>query len=110
MGGQPKNLSHCIDILEQLQDAVSNNMIALENNMTTILNSITPEQQAKFLLWVENNQTCMLMLNNLWDKMDTQNNGISSPTSSVVRNKHNSSKANTSGSSSNISTTNDRIC
>ena len=68
---QRKNLSKSVQVLHDLQEAVSNNMAALESNMTTILNSITPEQQAKFLLWVENNQTCMLMLNNLWGKMDT---------------------------------------
>jgi hypothetical protein len=78
--GQRKNLSHCINILEQLQSAVSNNMVALESNMTTVLNSITPEQQAKFLLWVESNQTCMLMLNNLWGQLGNQNGTNVSPT------------------------------
>jgi hypothetical protein len=103
---QRKNLSRSIQTLNELKDAVSNNMIALENNMTTILNSITPEQQAKFLLWVENNQTCMLMLNNLWDKMETQNNGVPSP---MPKKKIVSSNANVSGSSSSISTTNVNI-
>ena len=79
---QRKNLSRSIQTLNELQSAVSNNMVALENNMTTILNSITPEQQAKFLLWVENNQTCMLMLNNLWDKMENNTTNIPSPISS----------------------------
>ena len=75
---QRKNLSKSVQVLHDLQEAVSNNMVALESNMTTILNSITPEQQAKFLLWVENNQTCMLMLNNLWGKMDTASSMSSS--------------------------------
>ncbi len=111
---QRKNLSRSIQTLNELQNAVSSNMIALENNMTTILNSITPEQQAKFLLWVENNQTCMLMLNNLWDKMETHNNGVPSPMNSALRKKTASSSANVDGSSSSsrsisINTTNANI-
>lgn len=68
--GQRKNLSHCVSILHELQSAVSDNIVALESNMTTVLNAISPEQQAKFLLWVESNQTCMLMLNNLWSQQN----------------------------------------
>lgn len=37
--------------------------------MSTLMQNITPRQQAEFLLWVENNQACMHMLNYLWEQL-----------------------------------------
>ena len=39
---------------------------SLESEMLQLMKCVTPMQQARFLLWIENNQACMHMLNNLW--------------------------------------------
>lgn len=37
--------------------------------MNEILGVLLPSQQAKYLLWVEDNKACMYMLNSLWNTM-----------------------------------------
>lgn len=40
--------------------------------MDAIMSALRPSQQAKFLVWIENNQTCMMMLNSLWGQLEDQ--------------------------------------
>ena len=46
----------------------------LESEMNTFTHLLTPTQVAKFIVWIKNNSACMTMLNQLWDKMDDDDN------------------------------------
>ena len=60
-------------MLEKLREKVGANSRVLEGNMDAIMSALRPSQQAKFLVWIENNQTCMMMLNSLWGQLEDHN-------------------------------------
>ena len=59
-------------MLEKLREKVGANSRVLEGNMDAIMSALRPSQQAQFLVWIENNQTCMMMLNSLWGQLEDQ--------------------------------------
>ena len=46
----------------------------LDNQMAEMQKFLSPTQAAKFIVWIKNNSACMTMLNQLWDKMDDDDN------------------------------------
>uniref|UniRef100_A0A7S3PJY7 BZIP domain-containing protein n=2 Tax=Sar TaxID=2698737 RepID=A0A7S3PJY7_9STRA len=64
---QRRNIAECIRILKELGSRVDTNFSHMASQMENVMGLITPAQQAKFLLWVEKNQACMHMLNNIWN-------------------------------------------
>mmetsp|Transcript_6619 Transcript_6619/g.13406 ORF Transcript_6619/g.13406 Transcript_6619/m.13406 type:complete len:491 (-) Transcript_6619:123-1595(-) len=65
---QRRNIAECLRILTELDNRVKSNFESNANQMDQVMESITPSQQAKFLLWIERNQACTFMLNNMWNK------------------------------------------
>lgn len=47
----------------------NHNCDSLTKQMNEIMGVLLPSQQAKYLLWVEDNKACMYMLNSLWNTM-----------------------------------------
>lgn len=84
---QRRNLAECLRILKELGSRVDTNLNHMTNQMTDVMSLITPTQQAKFLLWIEKNQACMHMLNNIWstqqdDRLSTDGDDLSCTSSS----------------------------
>lgn len=63
---QRQRLAECVGLLDNLESQVTDSLSALSSQMLELMNCVTPEQTAKFLLWIERNQACMYMLNKLW--------------------------------------------
>ena len=61
-----------LEMLEKLREKVGANSRVLEGNMDAIMSALRPSQQAQFLVWIEKNQTCMMMLNSLWGQLEDQ--------------------------------------
>lgn len=62
---QRDNVGECLRILAELEKRVEENFNSMTAQMSTLMQTIAPMQQAKFLIWIENNQPAMLMLNSL---------------------------------------------
>ncbi|GBG27378.1 Cyclic AMP-responsive element-binding protein 1 [Hondaea fermentalgiana] len=65
---QRRNIAECLRILTELDSRVKSNFESMAKQMDQVMESISPSQQAKFLLWIERNQACTFMLNNMWNK------------------------------------------
>lgn len=63
---QRRNVAECLRIMNELDTRVTRNFDHMSSQMETIMELITPVQQAKFLMWIAKNQACMHMLNNMW--------------------------------------------
>eukprot|EP00510_Aplanochytrium_minuta_P001371 CAMPEP_0184011420 /NCGR_PEP_ID=MMETSP0954-20121128/3819_1 /TAXON_ID=627963 /ORGANISM="Aplanochytrium sp, Strain PBS07" /LENGTH=375 /DNA_ID=CAMNT_0026291239 /DNA_START=325 /DNA_END=1452 /DNA_ORIENTATION=+ len=69
---QRRNVAECLRILKELGSRVNTNFSHMASQMENVMNLVTPSQQAKFLLWVEKNQACMHMLNNIWNAQQSE--------------------------------------
>mmetsp|Transcript_10741 Transcript_10741/g.20160 ORF Transcript_10741/g.20160 Transcript_10741/m.20160 type:complete len:227 (-) Transcript_10741:117-797(-) len=65
---QRNNVAGCLRILKELDQRVKSNFESMAKQMDMVMSSISPVQQAKFLLWIERNQACSFMLNNMWNQ------------------------------------------
>lgn len=50
---QQENIASILDIVNTVQEKVENNMESMQRQMRGILDTLTPIQQARFLIWVE---------------------------------------------------------
>lgn len=89
LGKQNIGIKQIIKKLRGLEDEIITCMDKRKEQYNEITNVFTPTQQAKFLHWVENNQACVHLLDNLWKLRTTKS---MSRTSSYI--------SKTSGSSS----------
>lgn len=62
-------LKTSLHLLSNLRGTVENKNTALEREMQEIQGILTPQQSAKFVLWVSDNPACMQMLEQLWSNM-----------------------------------------
>eukprot|EP00002_Diphylleia_rotans_P018984 TRINITY_DN3668_c0_g1_i1.p1 TRINITY_DN3668_c0_g1~~TRINITY_DN3668_c0_g1_i1.p1 ORF type:complete len:442 (-),score=89.75 TRINITY_DN3668_c0_g1_i1:145-1470(-) len=62
---QNKELTSCIQKFDHLRDEICHRLDSLQRNMNEIRTLFTPQQQAKFVVWVEQNQAVMKMLNSV---------------------------------------------
>ncbi len=76
---QRKNVGECIKILHELEKRIDENFASMAAQMSTIMQTISPLQQANFLIWIENNQPFMHMLSYLYN----QSNGFANSHSAV---------------------------
>jgi len=67
---QRKNVGECLRILKELEHRINENIASMGKQMSRIMSGTTPSQQARFLLWIENNQSAVQVLNNIWEKKD----------------------------------------
>jgi hypothetical protein len=74
---QKINLGDAINALDNLDEKVTTNLVNVENMLGKIMEILKPSQQASFLLWIEQNQTCMHMLNNMWQVHDSNQTSLS---------------------------------
>lgn len=56
MKRQQENIATVLDIVDRVQEKVEKNMESMYQQMQGILAALTPFQQAKFLLWMENDE------------------------------------------------------
>jgi len=66
LGTQNNGMKKVLKGLKLLSDDVEENMKKRRKEMEHITNLISPTQQAKFLLWIEENQACIHLLDKLW--------------------------------------------
>jgi len=57
------NLAHCERLVRELRSLANTHLRSLHHTMDSIQTVMTPVQLAKFMLWVENNEWTMGMLN-----------------------------------------------
>ena len=62
-------LESALVVLSELRDRLAQTGEDLETEFYNIRSILTPTQAAKFLIWVANNDACMHMLNELWDRV-----------------------------------------
>lgn len=62
-------LETALGVLGELRNRLAQTGDDLETEFDNVRNILTPTQAAKFLVWVANNSACMLMLNELWDRV-----------------------------------------
>lgn len=72
VGEQRGNIATTIQLLEKLDQKISDTFKLNEGLLQSIMQEITPVQQAKYLLWQENNQACMQMLEHVWKITDNK--------------------------------------
>lgn len=65
---QRQNIYECLKILNELKGRINENFGSLKSQMQKLVSITSPIQQARFLMWIEQNQACMFMLNSLWEK------------------------------------------
>jgi hypothetical protein len=63
------DLKTSLHLLSDLRGRVEAKNTALEREMQEIQEILTPNQSAKFILWVSDNPACMQMLEQLWTNM-----------------------------------------
>jgi len=63
---QRRNVAECLRILSELENRVSANFESMSKQMKMVMGTITPTQQARFLLWIEQNKACTFMLNDMF--------------------------------------------
>jgi hypothetical protein len=106
---QKINLGDAIYALDNLDEKVSINLVNVENMLGKIMGILKPSQQASFLLWIEQNQACMHMLNNMWQVHDSNSAPLSHlhPTITTISstNSGNTTSTTSSSSGSNSSST-----
>jgi hypothetical protein len=72
-------LESALGVLSELRQRLAQTGDDLETEFYNIRSILTPTQAAKFLIWVANNDACMHMLNELWDRVYPQPNSMPIP-------------------------------
>ena len=62
------HLNECERMLKEVRLAVNSHLRSLHSTIDDIQRVMTPQQLAKFYLWVENNEWCMSMLNHMFQR------------------------------------------
>lgn len=62
-------LEKALGVLAELRNRLAQTGTDLDTEFGNVRNILTPTQAAKFLIWVANNNACMHMLNELWDRV-----------------------------------------
>ena len=62
-------LEKALGVLEELRRRLAQTGEDLETEFNNVRSILTPTQAAKFLVWVANNNACMHMLNELWERV-----------------------------------------
>jgi len=62
-------LEKAFGVLDELRRRLAQTGEDLETEFNNVRNILTPTQAAKFLVWVANNNACMHMLNELWERV-----------------------------------------
>jgi bZIP transcription factor len=65
-------LESALAVLSELRQRLAQTGEDLETEFYNVRSILTPTQAAKFLVWVANNDACMHMLNELWDRVYPQ--------------------------------------
>eukprot|EP00939_MAST-03C_sp_MAST-3C-sp1_P002123 g2123.t1 len=73
VGEQRSNISQTINLVSKLETKISDTLSMNENLLQSIMSELSPVQQAKYLIWQENNEACMQMLDHLWRVMPVGN-------------------------------------
>lgn len=73
-------LETALGVLSELRQRLAQTGEDLETEFYNVRSILTPTQAAKFLVWVANNDACMHMLNELWDRVYPQPDGTASTT------------------------------
>jgi bZIP transcription factor len=71
-------LETALGVLSELRQRLAQTGEDLETEFYNVRSILTPTQAAKFLVWVANNDACMHMLNELWDRVYPQPDSSSS--------------------------------
>jgi Mg2+ and Co2+ transporter CorA len=66
-----QRLLACERALKDLRERIAEHLKSLNQNMDALQAMLTPHQQAKFFVWVEQNEWCMQMLNSMWHSYAT---------------------------------------
>lgn len=72
-------LETALGVLTELRDRLAQTGEDLETEFYNVRSILTPTQAAKFLVWVANNDACVHMLNELWDRVYPQPESTSLP-------------------------------
>ncbi|KAH9253755.1 hypothetical protein BASA81_008373 [Batrachochytrium salamandrivorans] len=65
---QRMSVSKCLSILRDLEASIRENLGSSVVQLAKVQKVTTPSQQAKFLWWIENNQSQIQILNNMWEQ------------------------------------------
>jgi hypothetical protein len=65
--GQRQSVGECLKMLKDLDKKISENITSMGKQMAKIMGVTNPWQQARFLLWIEENQDAVKVLNNIWE-------------------------------------------
>jgi len=66
VGAQRSNIKDTMDLIAKLDAKINDTVSMNKNLLDSIMGQITPLQQAKYLVWQEQNGACMQMLEHLW--------------------------------------------
>eukprot|EP00538_Stauroneis_constricta_P004529 CAMPEP_0119561694 /NCGR_PEP_ID=MMETSP1352-20130426/18358_1 /TAXON_ID=265584 /ORGANISM="Stauroneis constricta, Strain CCMP1120" /LENGTH=460 /DNA_ID=CAMNT_0007609951 /DNA_START=55 /DNA_END=1437 /DNA_ORIENTATION=+ len=69
-------LQSSLAVLKELSSRLTQCGEDLDTEFSNIRSILTPTQAAKFLVWVANNNACMYMLNELWQKVYSQTSAV----------------------------------
>lgn len=69
VGTQRRNISETMKLIAQVESKIEDTVKMNYNLLQSIMGQITPLQQAKYLVWQEDNVACMQMLEHLWRSM-----------------------------------------
>ena len=65
--GQRKNVGECLRILKELEKRIGENVTSMGKQMSKVMGATSANQQARFLLWLEQNRSDVQVLNNIWE-------------------------------------------
>ena len=69
VGAQRRNISEAMKWMAKVESKIEDTLKMNYNTLQSIMGVLTPLQQAKYLVWQEDNAACMQMLEHLWRSM-----------------------------------------
>ena len=69
VGAQRRNISETMKLMAKVESKIEDTVKMNYNTLQSIMGVLTPLQQAKYLVWQEDNAACMQMLEHLWRSM-----------------------------------------
>lgn len=85
LGTQNVGIKQIIKKLKLLEQEILESMQSRQARMNEITNVFTPTQQAKFLHWVENNEACVQLLDELWKQRTTKHDDLDQDSTSLKK-------------------------
>eukprot|EP01034_Spumella_vulgaris_P029523 gene29523-36589_t len=104
-----KSTDTCNSMLERIREIICSKNNSLDNEMTNIQAILNPRQQAKFILWIDQNPAITQMLEALWPHINNGFTGSAHNSSGNLASENSSSSSaqqNNHTSSSNITSSN----